>query len=244
MSAQSAIPWQRLFRRYLRESSRPFASLLVCLPLLLLYEVGGRLLGREGTTSLIAERLLIELVALVGPLLRWTPALLWVATLVIWHIRRRDRSRTPGFVPLGMLGESLLLTIPLFVLGGFVTQMALAQGAPLGLDSRLLGAVGAGLYEELIFRCYLLLGLAALLKALGLTETPAGLIALLLAAVAFSACHLQPIGGEAWNASLFTVRTVGGLYLGFVFWNRGLGIATCTHVIFDVLSILGSATAG
>ena len=246
MPGSDDTSWSSLLRFYLRWSSRPFAALVVGLPLLLLYEIGGRWLGRTGAGGLVAERLLIELIASVGPLLTWTPALLWLGVVVFWHYHRRDRAKLVPWAPPMMLAESLFLTIPLLVLGQFGAGplQGLGGAAPIGLGSALLGALGAGLYEELIFRCFLLLGLIWFLRTLGWQALPAGLAALLLSSLAFSSAHFAPAGSEAWDATRFTLRWIAGMYLGYLLLQRGLGIATCTHAWYDILIVLSLSRQG
>jgi membrane protease YdiL (CAAX protease family) len=100
-------------------------------------------------------------------------------------------------------------------------------------------AVGAGLFEELVFRGILCLGLHHLLRlALGAHRVLAATIAVVVSATIFSAYHHWGAGGEPWDAVRFTFRLHAGIVLGAIFLTRGLGIAALAHAFYDVLVLL------
>jgi membrane protease YdiL (CAAX protease family) len=100
-------------------------------------------------------------------------------------------------------------------------------------------AVGAGIFEELVFRGILCLGLHHLLRLLlPLPRLLAGAIAVAVSAAAFSAYHHLGPGGEPWIAATFTFRFHAGVLLGVVLLTRGLGIAAFAHGFYDVLVLL------
>ena len=234
---------------YFRQSRRPLASLAFVLPLVLIYEVGTwqfhvdarghtetRIVAftwiREGFASLGAT----------GPLL--APAAV-VILLLGWHVFARHPWRVRGTVPLAMAAESLLLAVPLMLLVGVVTGTHLLQ-SPGGTDWRGLAVlgVGAGVYEELLFRLIGFMLLHALLvDVMGVKAGPALWATLLLTSTAFAAYH--HLGGEPFTPVAFAFRTAAGVYLGLVFAARGFGLAAGAHAAYDVLLVvLLSAKAG
>ena len=125
------------------------------------------------------------------------------------------------------------------VLGG-VVRMAADQGSitqlPI-LDGVVL-SLGAGIYEELLFRVLLTGGLFALLLAMGVRRTTSGIIAVVVSAFIFSAFHY--IGPYAYPLELnsFTFRFLAGLAFSALYMVRGFGVAAWTHALYDVFRVV------
>jgi membrane protease YdiL (CAAX protease family) len=101
-------------------------------------------------------------------------------------------------------------------------------------------AVGAGIFEELLFRGLVCFGLFRVVRhVLGADRWSAGAVAVVVSAFLFSAYHHWGAGGEAWDAARFTFRFHAGVLLGVVFLTRGLGIAALAHGFYDALVLLG-----
>jgi len=103
----------------------------------------------------------------------------------------------------------------------------------------LVGSLGAGIFEELVFR----LGLMSLLVWMWLRATAAfrlpqalgGVLAVVVSAVLFSLHHHLR---EDFDRGVFLFRTMAGVLLGFLFWFRGFGVCVYTHAIYDVYYFL------
>jgi membrane protease YdiL (CAAX protease family) len=96
--------------------------------------------------------------------------------------------------------------------------------------------VGAGIYEELVFR----LALISLLVIVGsdvlrFSEGATLVGAVLVAAFVFSLHHHPPFGSDPFDASRFVFRALAGVYLGAIFVYRGYGPAAGTHIAHNVL---------
>jgi membrane protease YdiL (CAAX protease family) len=101
-------------------------------------------------------------------------------------------------------------------------------------------AVGAGIFEELVFRGLLLAGLHALMRhALGTDRATAAIVSILLSAYVFSDYHHWGLTGEPYSARIFAFRFHAGILLGAVYLYRGLGIAAFAHGFYDVLVMVG-----
>lgn len=130
-------------------------------------------------------------------------------------------------------------------------EMALsAFQTELPLSKMLALSLGAGLYEELVFRVFLVGGLfwgfsklrAGSRPAVSEGETPrrdipAYLAAAIIGALVFSAVHYFGAYGDPFELPSFTFRFLFGLALNALFLLRGFGIAAWTHAIYDVLVV-------
>ncbi len=119
--------------------------------------------------------------------------------------------------------------------------IGLFAGGATGLDLvRRLGiAVGAGIFEEAVFRGVVCYGLFRALKdGLGADRWSAGVAAVVASAWLFSAYHHWGPGGEPWEAARFAYRFHAGLVLGTVFLTRGIGIAAFAHGFYDAMVLL------
>lgn len=136
-----------------------------------------------------------------------------------------------------MLAESTLYAGLLFAL--MAVSMNLLQAPALAMSPfDIAYSLGAGVYEELLFRAILLQGLLLLAEKLpGKTVLwKSGF--LLLSALLFSAAHYLGAAGDSFNWLSFMARSLGGLVLGLVYMLRGLGPAVYTHAIYDIFTLL------
>jgi membrane protease YdiL (CAAX protease family) len=237
---------------YAALSTRPLHNFLLLLPLVGAYEVGSILYLTEPSgeaKQILAQRLLGQFFELfwVGGL--YLPALALLVVLLLWHILERDPWRVRPAVLLGMLIESLIWTLPLVVLAHLVALAASAGDAPPAAALTLLAsdtadtirampwqaratiAVGAGLYEELLFRMVAIALLHFLfVDLLGVKETPGRVVAIVLSALLFAVYHADPAG--------LPFYLMAGLYFGAIYVWRGFGIAVATHALYDLVALL------
>jgi hypothetical protein len=222
---------------------QPLYCLVFLLPLVLTYEFGALLLriSHWPERQLVAVRLVRDALGLFGASGLWLPGVAVLLTLLIWHLLSRRAWQVRAWVPLGMAVESILLTPPLFALN----VVKLAAGAADGprLAEQMVLALGAGIYEELIFRLGLISGLLLLLvDVLRVPRRVAVWLALGLSAVLFALCHCEPIGSLplAWGTVL--LYALAGAYLGLVYLWRGLGVSTGCHALYNLgLTALAAA---
>lgn len=242
-------------QRYLDLSRTHTYSLLFAIPLLLLYEVGAAWAARAGEVPLRngADVLLRSLLAAGGVqgTVAFTALLVVAAGFFILAERRRKRQppQLKGWVFAGMLLESAVYALLFGVVVGTATQWLLGGwGVPLAADGGALSRVplaqgivlslGAGIYEELLFRVLLAGGLFVLFRQGGLPRLRAGVFAALLSALAFSAFHYVGPYGDPWALPSFTFRFLAGLAFSVLFLVRGFGIAAWTHALYDVFLLL------
>ena len=223
--------------RYWQQTQRPLNSLLFILPPLVFFQVFAALYGTE---LLAAPYDIGRILRYFGATSPYLPPVLILVILLLQHAFRRDRWHWRPEVLAGMAGESVLWAIPLIgmslVAGHVVAQTATAAApGPSGFQL-VLGAIGAGIYEEFLFRI-VLVGLPTLLfvDLLSLREDYVRQAAVLASAVLFSLYHFTAFGGAepfAWGKCLFLV--VAGWYWGQLLLHRGFGIAAGCHVLWDI----------
>jgi membrane protease YdiL (CAAX protease family) len=143
-----------------------------------------------------------------------------------------------------MIGESILYAVVVALLVSGTVQLLFAF-APVGTGPqeasdfwvKLALSIGAGLYEELVFRVLLVGGLYWVLKRLFARQRYAYAVAALVGALLFSAVHYTGVLGDVFTLSSFTFRFLFGLVLNVIFLLRGFGIAAWTHALYDVMVV-------
>lgn len=240
-------------RDYWPASRSPRYSLLFAVPLLIFYQVLAAAVpaGPHGGVRNGADVMLQAVFTWIAG--SWGPRLFMACLIIagLWLVAR-DLRKSPGRLRLTvfatMLAESIGLALVFGIVVGGLTAALLGTPPPLSLPqgvTQLGGAtvfmlsLGAGIYEELLFRV-VLVGLFAWLArgVLGLRPFTAGTIATVLGALVFSAFHYIGPYGDAWQVYSFVFRTIAGLFFSALYLTRGFGITAWTHALYDVLLLL------
>ena len=217
---------------------RPLHCLILVVPLLGLFHLGSAF----SQTTLLASRDLERILGVFGATAWYLPPALIVGVLLLMQWGGKFRWRVYPAVLAGMVGESLFWALPLFAVNYLCARLLntsglLAAGEATAFQ-RVLLAVGAGVYEEFLFRLVLVGVLAwSLADVLGMKKDYAILIALVAGALAFSLYHFswssEPSGaGFTWGSFIF--RALAGVCLGVVFAYRGFGIAVGAHTLWNL----------
>jgi hypothetical protein len=226
---------------YLARSARPLASLVFLLPFMVMYEVGTRLYLTDavhGTQHIVAFTMMQDFFALFGAYGRHLPALAVVAILLSWHVARKDAWQVSPATPFGMLFESAALGVPLIVFGLAMARFfPLAAGWGEGTKETIILSLGAGIYEELVFRLILCTLLAIVLRnGMRLGNGISFLLLVVVSAALFSGYHY--LGNEAFNWRNFVFRTGAGVYFAVLFVLRGFGVTAGSHMAYDILIVM------
>jgi membrane protease YdiL (CAAX protease family) len=224
---------------YFRRAELPLNSLAFLLPLIVIYEIGTRLTlsgSHVPAQRIIAFTMMQQFFTFFGATGRYLPALAVVGILLGWHIARRDAWQVDVATLFGMTLESLVLAVPLMAIGvlaaRYVTMIAAADSRGL-----LILSIGAGIYEELVFRLIAFTGLHFLfLDLLGMKRAWSYLLMVGGSSVLFAAYHY--LGNEAFQWRTFAFRTVAGAYFGAIFVWRGFGITAGCHTAYDMILVL------
>ena len=233
--------------QYLRSTRDPAYSLLFLLPLIIAYEVLALLLNVHHTVEVRngADVILREILALLH--IDNLPLAMVVALVVIIgaltsHLKRQIHLRPHYFG--GMIAESCLWAVLIGAISRRMVHMFFA--APLlggqGPATKMMLFLGAGVYEELVFRVLLIGGFAIVFrKLMGLDRSGSAMLAVVAAAFLFSLFHHVGPFGEPFRTATFLFRFYAGLVLSALYVTRGLGITAWSHALYDIFLYLGVA---
>jgi membrane protease YdiL (CAAX protease family) len=157
---------------------------------------------------------------------------------VIWQLRTRANWKIQNSKVLVLFLESLLFALLLYVCFGWLAihfSRATRPPSPGGLEKLILYC-GAGIYEELLFRGFLLGFLVlAFTRVTSLRRTSAMVAAAIVASLLFSLFHYVGPGSDIFTVRSFVQRALGGLYFSILFVSRGFGVTAASHALYDIL---------
>ncbi len=199
-------------------------------------------------------RLFFEQLGVTG---YYLPGLVVVAVLFSWHTVRQDPWKPEPKLYALMWVEATLLALVLFVFAmalfrgaahpqsgtteamqsvQSVTSLSVADG-PHDWKAQLILPIGAGIYEELVFRLIAIAVLHLLLvDVLALPDQYGAVGAVGLSAVAFAMYHFN--AGNPFEWGKFAFYTAAGLYFAAVYVLRGFGIVAAVHAMYDIMVVL------
>ncbi len=228
-------------------------SLVLVFPLFLIYQVGVLftlpvLNGADFLTVFLFRNLGLS----TGSYLALTFAVATAFAIAVALLRHKQRLDPRLIVP--VLIESSIYALTMGSLIVFVMtrglgisprlaggQAGLAAGfvAQQGIGTRIVMSLGAGVYEETVFRLGIMTGLVALLnRVFGLRRWIAVLVALVVSAALFSAMHHIPPYGDPLHLGIFLFRLLAGVCFGLLYWHRGFAVAVYTHALYDLYVFL------
>lgn len=229
-------------RSYVTETRRLGVSFVLVLPLVVLYQVG--IVQAGSTTRNIAEVWMTGPLAVLGMEAATALNVVILGALFygLWESQRRG-SLSLMFMGI-MLAESALYALLMYS-GMSAATMALQQAAHKYLavggvtGHQLLLSMGAGVYEEVLFRLLLIGGGVLLLRKVFLwNPAVCAVLLLVVSSVLFSAAHHVGNRAESFESFVFLFRTLCGVTLGVIFLSRGFGIAVWTHALYNVLVLM------
>lgn len=231
-------------RAYLEGTRSASAALLFVLPLLVLYEGALAALGGDPALRTGADAWVAGAIAGRWPVPEASPSLALAVVLLGWTLVERRGPVPPRWLA-GMAVESLALgagLLGVFVLcdrglDRFERHLLLAGGAVVtGLDpERAVGLIGAGIFEEALFRLLMLPAAFGILRGLRVPAAMATTLAVTGTALGFSMAH--HVGGAPgeYDWFVFVFRWLAGVWFAWAFILRGFGVAVGTHVAYDLL---------
>ena len=242
---------------YLRIVREPRYSLTFALPLLLLYEMLAFSLSRHEVAGVrngadvLLKSLFIALGGRTG-LLVFGALVLGVGGWLVWRDWRGREVHPKVFAAMavesilyaltfGLVASTLtILLLPGLAIAGRLPAVAIYTDLQWNLPTQLMISLGAGIYEELVFRVLLVSGLAWLMgRVFNWPRIAAASSAILVGALIFSAFHYIGPYGDDFALGSFTFRAVAGVLFSGLYLLRGFGITAWTHALYDVFLAVG-----
>lgn len=262
------VPPQLPEPHYWFETRRPFCNLVFLLPLLGVYELGVMIIGGSESDSFRngADAWMRQFLLKAGVDLLFLLPLSVIGALLAWHWASKQPWRMSWDTLGGMIAESLLFAFALILLGQAV-DFCFRQSPPnllqvvgegtfsrwsTGLIVRSVTFLGAGIYEEFLFRLCLIPVTYASFRALLLPHRWSVGATIVLTSVVFSLAHYLGTPGDNYSLSLladavvrvqssralwfsFVFRTLAGMFFAALFFLRGFGITVGAHAAYDVI---------
>ncbi len=227
-------------RRYGKETHRPLNQLLLIAPLLAAFQIGAAKFGSD----LLIPHYLRYVLLQMGMGGQFLTTGLVVVVLLAQHITRKDPWRVSGWVAGGMFLESAGWSIPLLAVHWLTGPGAVPSAIRTGLLRGAVEAIGAGVYEEFLFRLVLLsLLMLVFLDLLHLPRERFTVVSILLAGAVFATFHFSPAqwtAPEAFPWGRFAFLSLAGAWWGVLFVWRGYAVAACSHIWWN-LFVIGAA---
>ena len=212
--------------------ARPLDALVFLLPLIAFYQLA---VWRTGD-RVVAFDMLSRFLELFGEFGTWAPAPAVVVILLATHAASGERWSVKPARVLWMYLEAVLLAVPLLLLCRVIRLAATPEAiTDFPWFDEMALSIGAGIYEELVFRLVLITLLVIIGADLLRQPQPmVGVVAIVLSSLAFSAYHYRPFGSDYWDFTTFVFRSLAGVYLALVFWFRGYGPAAGCHAAYNL----------
>ena len=112
------------------------------------------------------------------------------------------------------------------------------------LLANIVTGIGAGIYEELVFRLILICILMMLFQdVLKLSHENAIILSIMISAALFSAHHhVDLLSGrpnlvDPFDWTRFIFRTIAGIYFAILYAIRGFGITAGTHAFYNIMAV-------
>jgi len=255
---------------YFSRTDKAIYALLFLLPSIILYEIlvlkiNPQLLSepasnvRGGVVAFVWIQNFLQWLGMATKASWICAPLVVIITLIILQMTSRRSWKIIWSDFLIMAGECVIVSIPLIVLALVLNRpiqqpssgavaCLFAAGANLSHHSftmDLITGIGAGIYEELIFRLVLICILMMFFETiLGVKATKAIVLSVVISAVLFSLHHHFIVmngrfaTSEYFALAPFMFRTVAGVYFAVVFVVRGFGVVAGTHIFYDVIATL------
>lgn len=248
---------------YWSQTKTPLNCLVFLLPLLVGYELGVLYFGHHNDSGVRtgADLWVRDALLEIGLSSIFLPPLLIVAALLIWHQYLKLPWRISTDTQIGMASESLLFGLCLVVLSRlqqFLFHEWELVPAAMNFSSieqplaRCTNYLGAGIYEEFVFRLFLLPICCLFFHSLRVRYSIAAGIAVLMTSLVFATAHYVQPGDllditHTLPATIAEISSTPSLWFGFVFrllaggffcllfLARGFGITVGAHVFYDIV---------
>ena len=229
--------------QYLTVSKSPLYSFIFTLPLFLLYEVGIFLISSRDIDQLRngADVLMRQVLESFGIYGMYGFGGTFLIGFLIAFLRQKKNLRTSEIESrflLIMFFESILwATLLVIMMIKIPTFLSLSNEDH--LIQQVVLAIGAGIYEEFVFRVLLISGLAIFFGLIfNWGEFGKSFLSVIISSAIFSIFHFFGSYGDTFSFPLFFVRFFAGIFLAMIYIFRGFGITAYSHSIYDLFVLV------
>ncbi len=220
-------------------SKKAVYSFLFVLPLILIYEFMILITGtsiRNGADVIL--KLFFNLIG-IKTIVGFTLIILFIYAYIVFSERAKTTEVIYPVYFVYMFMESYIYSI---FLGPAVIKLTerVAPGLAAGprgfsMSDRFIASIGAGIYEEFVFRLVMISAFIYLFKKfIGMSEWQAAVFAIFWSAFIFSGFHYIGQLGDHFDVTSFLFRFIAGVILSLLYFLRGYGIAVYTHALYDI----------
>ena len=238
-------------KNYVVSTKTPLYSLVFTLPLFFIYELGiifantNDLISlRNGADSIMRETL--EIFGIFG--FYGIGAIFLLSAIIVFLFHKKYLHEIIFKIDylFLMMVESFFWSILLFLFMSFILKnshlLILGNHSKILIQQVIL-SVGAGIYEELVFRV-LLIAVISFIVGFVFQWTGAlkNSLAMVISAALFSYFHFVGEFGDWFSFDIFMIRFFAGIALGSLYFIRGFGITAWTHSIYDLIVLINNTT--
>ena len=226
---------------YFVRSRQPLHALMLLLPLIVAYEFGAFWYANESIGRRLAARAWVQrFLEMFGAAGEYLPGLAVVVVLVALHFSQRRRWHFQPGLYAAMALESLALATPLLLFsrltGPHNAILAAGTASSGSWPAWMIFSLGAGLYEELVFRMFLIAAVHFLLvDLLRVAHRTGATAAVLLSALLFALAHFHR--DNPFTLPAFAFYFISGFYFALIYLLRGFGIVVATHALYDICAV-------
>lgn len=231
---------------YWGDAKTPLSSVLFLIPWIVIYEFGVLVMGQDEPDVLRngADFWMRCLLVRIGVGQTLLPGLV-ITTLLTWHLFQKNPWRFRFATQIGMFAESILLAVVLVAVGQFhdlvfrgiatAPESQVIELVVSGPVTRAVSFIGAGVYEEVMFRLLLIPPAFLVFRMFEFPVRWAATMAAISTSFLFAVAHHVGPSADAFNVFAFSFRAAAGLFFATVFLLRGFGITVGCHAAYDLL---------
>ena len=98
-------------------------------------------------------------------------------------------------------------------------------------------SIGAGIWEEILFRLFLFTGIMKISKLWFKLDFYSLFFSVILSSFVFSSFHYIGANSDVFHIYSFIIRFLGGVFLSLLYFYRGFGITAMCHISYDFILI-------
>jgi len=220
---------------YSELTMRPLNQIVAILPLIVFFYIGSTFFEFKDTLlAPLLIRISMQWLGIPGIII---PSIVIMAVLFGQHLARKDPWAPDWLGVWGTIVEGIVSTLPILAAAWITSSSSVSSANGLERDTlweSCWQSVGAGVFEEFIFRLVLIQGIILILGDLmGFKQGKVMVFAIIVSAIIFSACHFLP-GSWEFDWGRFTFLAIAGAWWAFLFCWRGYGVCVYSHITWNI----------